>query len=154
MTSTRGNSVQLVNLATGKVEQVSRSAWRRSRSCRRAGPLLRQQLGRRPAEAGRPAGRQLRHAGPRRSAHGVANHGTVSVLRPSDGKWRAGQDDPGRPAPQRHGRQPATGDSSTSPTPTATPSRSSTRTPTRSSRRSPAGPRAGCPSAAAATPWP
>ena len=44
--------------------------------------------------------------------------------------------------------------SSTSPTPTATPSRSSTREATRWSKPSPAGRRRACPSAAAPTPWP
>ena len=70
---------------------------------------------------------------------GVANHGSVSVLAPKR-PMEAGQDHRGRPASQRHDRQPRPASSSTSPTPTAIRYRSSTRRPTRWSRRSPAGP--------------
>ena len=116
--------------------------------------LLRQQLGRRPAK-----GRTRRHRRRARPSRidpktGIANHGTVSVLAPVDGKWqqvktiRVGLHPSGMVA------SPRRASSSTSPTPTATRSRSSTPTPTRSSRRSPAGPKAGFRSAAAATPWP
>ena len=73
---------------------------------RRAGPRLRQQLGRRPAGQGRPAGAVVR-ARRSGSTRGPASPTTarVSVLGRGRRPLAAGQDDPGRPAPQRHGRQ-------------------------------------------------
>ena len=76
VTSTRGNNVQLIDLADGKV----RAGGRRRRGplrglFRASGPLLRHQLGRRPAEGGGPPGRLLRHAGPGRFATGSPARG-------------------------------------------------------------------------------
>ena len=155
VTSTRGNSVQVVNLASGQVEQVV-GVGVAPFTVLPVGPgrvYVTNWGGDAPAE-GDPPGRHLRHARPHRPAHRRRQPRQRLGRRGRARQVEAGQDHRGRPAPLRHGRQPAR--------PLRLRRQRQQRhrlghrhaAATRSSKRSPAGPRGGCRSAAVPTPWP
>jgi YVTN family beta-propeller protein len=86
--STRGNSVQLVNLADGKVEQeVAVGVAPYAVVVPRPGLCYVTNWGGNPPKEGQP--QALSSGSPTRvDARGIASRGSVSVLTPSDGSWR------------------------------------------------------------------
>ena len=131
VTSTRGNTVQLIDRSTGQVEQVVPVGVAPFTAIRR-GPerLYVSNWGGDHPKEGDPqdlsSGTPVR-IDPRTS---IANHGSVSVLAALPGKWKQIRTIEVGLHPS--GMTPArAASSSTSPTPTATPCPSSTQAPTR-----------------------
>jgi YVTN family beta-propeller protein len=89
VTSTRGNSVQQINLVSGKVEQVVAVGVAPFAICCR-GPerCYVSNWGGDPPDLGAPQAKSSGTAIRIDPKTGVANHGTVSVLGPVGGKWR------------------------------------------------------------------
>src|SRR5262245_2223117 len=88
VTSTRGKSVQLVGVAGGKVEQtVAVGVAPNAVCCPRADRCYVSNWGGDPPKEGDP---QAASSSTPASVdeRGIADHGTVSVLKPEGGKWR------------------------------------------------------------------